>query len=431
MSFRVRFAVLAASLFAGGAIAAPPAASPSEWAQTPTTQQSAAVKPAGAGIAMARCKVAADESLSDCRLILENPSGAGFGRAVLSLAPQYRMKPAAEGGVAPGGEVVIFKDWLAIDKPADWLRKPTAQDLLTVWPKDAWAHGMGGKAVISCLVNAQGALFDCVVESESPAGAHFGDAAVALTPQLLFRPATLKGQPVVSAVTIPFKFEMPAGAGPRSNFGSRATVRPDMAWVEAPSYSQVAAAYPKKARDARLGGRATLYCDFGSDSKLSHCDTLQEEPKGDGFAEAAKALAKRFRAPPLMADGKPIRNASVQLPFAFDPSMLTDAAPAIGKAKWAGLPSGEDTAQAFAAVTKSTTGAARAVLTCVVQTGGTVSDCKVESEEPAGQGVGQAALTLAPHFRLTTWTTEGLPTVGARVTIPLRYEPGSEGAANP
>lgn len=59
-----------------------------------------------------------------------------------------------------------------------------------------------------------------------------------------------------------------------------------------------------------------------------------------------------------------------------------------------------------------------------MQQGGSVSDCKVVTEDPAGQGVGQAALSLAPHFRLTTWTAEGLPTVGGTINIPLRYEPG-------
>jgi hypothetical protein len=37
-------------------------------------------------------------------------------------------------------------------------------------------------------------------------------------------------------------------------------------------------------------------------------------------------------------------------------------------------------------------------------------------------GIGQAALALAPTFRLSTWTAEGLPVVGGAINIPLRYE---------
>lgn len=66
-----------------------------------------------------------------------------------------------------------------------------------------------------------------------------------------------------------------------------------------------------------------------------------------------------------------------------------------------------------------------------MQAGGGVSDCKVAREDPAGQGVGLAAMGLIPHFKLTTWTIEGLPTVGATINIPLRYEGGGapQGAA--
>ena len=64
-----------------------------------------------------------------------------------------------------------------------------------------------------------------------------------------------------------------------------------------------------------------------------------------------------------------------------------------------------------------------------VQAGGGVGDCKVVSEDPGGVGLGDAAMALTGAFRLTTWTTEGLPTVGGRVRIPLRYEPGA--AAEP
>jgi hypothetical protein len=197
-----------------------------------------------------------------------------------------------------------------------------------------------------------------------------------------------------------------------------------MAWLEAPSYAQVIAAYPKKAKAEGVVGRATLNCEFMSTGKLEHCNTVAEEPKGQGFADAAKALSKQFRAPAKTSDGASLAGVDVQLPFAFDRSMQTEKIPAVGTPKWASLPTAEETAAAFGAVSKTVEGTVRVMLTCTVQAGGTVDGCTVAREEPAGKGVAQAALSLAPHFRLTTWTMEGLPTIGATINIPLRYEGG-------
>jgi TonB family protein len=198
-------------------------------------------------------------------------------------------------------------------------------------------------------------------------------------------------------------------------------VSASMAWPEAPGYAAVAAAYPAKARAARLGGRATVTCEFNKEGRLRDCETITEEPKYQGFGDAARKLAKQFRAFPTLTNGKSISGASIELPVVFDPAMLADAAPVIGKAQWAGLPSTENTVAAFGGL--KVDGVTRVRLACVVQQGGAVSDCRVEQETPAGHGVGAAALSLAPHFRLTTWTAEGLPTVGGTINIPLRYEP--------
>jgi TonB family protein len=325
--------------------------------------------------------------------------------------------------------VVVNYGRLPFDKAPDWLRKPTASDLLTVWPTAAWRRGQGGKAVIDCMISVQGALYDCVSTWEKPAGENFGAAAIALTPQFLMRPATLKGEPVISVVNIPINFLWPGGSGGGGGGGHK-VAQASMAWEEAPSYAQVIAAYPKKAKAEGVVGRATLACQFTSAGKVDHCQTVTEEPKGQGFAEAAKALSKQFRAPSQPAGGGSWSGVDVQLPFAFDRSMQTDHVPAVGKPTWAKLPANEDTAAAFATVFKSVEGTVRVTLTCTVQPGGGVDGCTVEREDPAGKGVGDAALTLARHFRLTTWTMEGLPTIGATINIPLRYE-GQTPAAKP
>jgi hypothetical protein len=421
-------AVVAGGLMLGAAGPKPDAKWTSDFAKEPTHDQVMALLPEASrqenGYAAMRCKVAANASLADCHVIQETPSGSGFGQALLALAPEYRVKSPAEGGPAPGSDVVDGFDTFHFDNPANWLRKPSERDLLVVWPKKAWAAGRSGAATIACLVSIQGAVYGCIVVSETPAGENFGSAAIALTPQFLMKPATLRGTPVISLARIPVNFTMPAGAHPDTDSRSRQMVQAVMAWPEAPTYSEVAAAYPKKAREKNLGGRATLDCSFTKQGRLFFCSTVAEEPRGQGFADAAKLLAKRFRAFPTTSTGEPLTGAGVQLPVVFDPAMLTDAKPIVGKPQWAGLPSAEDTRSAFSRV-ESGHGTVRVMLTCVVQQGGGVSNCKVEREEPAGIGVGQAALALAPRFRLSTWTAEGLPTVGGTIHIPLRYEGGT------
>lgn len=418
LSPRIAVALAAAVLL--GAAAAP---QPPYWAQQPSAAELAAAK-AGVKLgarAVMVCKARADGGLEACRIAVETPANAGLGKAMLSLAPLYRLNLARPKPPAPGEDIVMPEGHFDVDTAPDWLRRPTAADLMAVWPQKALAAGRGGKAIINCMISQQGALYECIPVTESPAGEHFGDAAVALSAQFLMKPATKAGKPVVSEVSVPINFYMEPGSGARDLENAKGMVSASMAWPEAPGYAAVAAAYPAKARAAKLGGRATLACEFTREGRLHNCNTITEEPKHQGFGDAARVLSKQFRAFATLSNGKSIIGAGIQLPVVFDPAMLSGGQPVIGKAQWAGLPSGEDTSTAFGKLKIDAT--ARVLLACMVLPGGAVSDCRVEQETPAGQGVGAAALSLAPHFRLTTWTAEGLPTVGGTISIPLRYEP--------
>ncbi|MCR5878855.1 TonB family protein [Phenylobacterium sp. J367] len=340
------------------------------------------------------------------------------------------MRPSPLAAVLIAG---IALPALAADQyqPADWLRRPTAEMLRGVWPTEAWKKGQGGKAILECMVTLQGTLTQCRVASEEPKGSGFGAAAMLMTPQLLMKPARRNGQPVVDGVRLPFNFVMPGGGvgfGGNDTFGTQRMMPAAWAWPEAPSYQEVVAAYPEKAKAAGVGGVASLSCSIRG-GELSACQLMREEPKGMGFAAAARTLSKRFRAPATDEDGKMLR-AGVQIPFAFSPDMLTGADPAVGKPSWARLPTVEALAAAFPKET-AVAGTVRVMLRCRVEQAGAVSNCVVEKEEPAGHGYGQAALKVAPDFRLNTWTTEGLPTVGAYVRIPIRFELGAKPAETP
>jgi TonB family protein len=380
------------------------------------------------GRAVAHCRVSAAGAVSGCQLVRETPAGAALGDVLLAVAAKYRVAPATRDGAPVDSEILLELDTYRDDKPAGWLRKPTANDLLTVYPTAAYQRGLSGEATISCLVSTQGALFDCYVVNESPAGEKFGYAALALTPQFLMRPASLNGQAVVSSVRIPVNFRTFGAGSPLA--ATRKSVPPAFIWAAAPSYADVAAAYPEKAKAAKVGGHATVYCEFKDTGGLTECRTVAEEPRGQGFGAAAAKLARQFRLPVAGPDDvKALRTAAVQLPVTFDPAMTENGPQVLGKPPWAATPSADDVAAAFAGTPRNV-GTVRVMLACKVEQGGWTSGCTVDSETPSGRGFGKAALALAPKFRLATWTDEGLPVVGGVVHVPLRYESGAPAPAS-
>lgn len=328
--------------------------------------------------------------------------------------------------VAAAGAISLFSmsGALAEDARADWLKRPSADQVLGVFPREAWKKGISGKALVECRVSEQGALFGCAIESETPEDAGFGLAALALTPQFLMKPAMKDGKPVASTVRIPINFRMPASGGrlPEPNDVTR-QILSNVSWAAAPSYAQVAAAYPQKAREKLTEGRATLTCRFKAEGRLADCQTTAEEPKGQGFATAARRLSETFVGPTNLVDGTPTEGIWTMIPFAFDLDMLDQSKRVIGRPQWAALPTGDEIIAGYpSAAAKAGVGAARVVIACEIADGGKLTDCLAQSEEPTGLGFAQAALALAGSFQAKPWTAEGLPTIGGRVRIPIRYE---------
>ena len=156
---------------------------------------------------------------------------------------------------------------------------------------------------------------------------------------MIFAAARKNGVPVdYDGVTIPLNFN---GSGLSqmgdAAFGAR-TVVTLAHWDAAPTYAQVVAAYPVKARAKRLGGHATLSCSIKADGHLGDCQILMSEPASMGFSDAARSLAKLFVAPSRIGD-QPTKGMLTQVAFTFAPEMLDAAPPVIGKPRWVALPS--------------------------------------------------------------------------------------------
>jgi TonB family protein len=197
---------------------------------------------------------------------------------------------------------------------------------------------------------------------------------------------------------------------------SAAAAQTEAVWIEAPSVADVAAAYPAKARAASVGGQVNLTCTLNREGRPHDCAVLGEKPSGYGFGFAARKLAEHLRS----GDGG-LAGKEVQIPVTFAVDLLKGEAPTVTKPTWATLPSAEDFQATFPKA-ENGINSVRVVLNCTVQPGGALSDCAVGSEEPTGHGFGQAALALAPKFRVGPWTADGQPTAGARMRLPIRYE---------
>lgn len=185
-------------------------------------------------------------------------------------------------------------------------------------------------------------------------------------------------------------------------------------WIVAPTAADMAAAYPDKARAAGVGGGVELMCTSTRTGGMTDCDVVGEQPRGYGFGMAARRLAGKMQASGVAKDTE------VVVPITFAPELAKGGPVTVKTPRWSALPS---VAEMQAAVPKTEGGPndVRVTLVCDVQAGGVLSGCAVDREEPAGQGFGQAILALASKFKVELMSAEGMPTVGAKVRVPVRF----------
>jgi outer membrane biosynthesis protein TonB len=123
--------------------------------------------------------------------------------------------PPARKGPPPGERI----------KP---LRVPSAEEFNRLYPPAAARAGIGGKAQVVCVVEASGALRDCKLKSEEPAGYGFGEAGVKLASSMLVQVKASNGASFVGTnLSIPIGFRMAEPA-------DRAPAPADAKSVEAP-----------------------------------------------------------------------------------------------------------------------------------------------------------------------------------------------------
>ena len=296
----------------------------------------------------------------------------------------------------------------------DWIRRPSPADLSAVWPADAARAGIGGRARIKCTVATTGVLRDCSVLEETPPGSHFGAAGLALIPQFRMKPLMMDGVATnFGQVVIPINWR---GSGVSMPNDHVTQIMPQhAAWTTAPTDEQVKAAYPTQARGKRSGS-GVARCMVAPSGRLYDCNPLGPDP--DGFAHAATRLMHDFTMATTLIDGSKTNGAAVDVPVAFEMSEAAGSriprhpvwlhSPTVGEAQ--ALYPAAAKAQGLAKVS--------VVESCTVAPGGWLTGCVLKGESPV-PGAAEAGALLASKFQMTVWSSDGFPTIGARINLPI------------
>lgn len=184
---------------------------------------------------------------------------------------------------------------------------------------------------------------------------------------------------------------------------------------QAPNVAQVVAAWPARAKAAGVGGKVMLTCEIDRSRHPRSCAVLKEPGGNYGFGAAAQKLAEL-----LVVDTPDIARRNVFIPVNFDVALLSGSA-TVTQPVWAEKPAIQDF-QATFPKTQNGVNDVRVVLGCTIQPDGALGACTLTDENPAGQGYGAGALELAAKFKVTPWSADGSPTIGAKIKLPIHYQ---------
>ena len=201
---------------------------------------------------------------------------------------------------------------------AVWVQQPDAATIERYYPARAAARNISGKAVLDCLVNADGS-FHCAVGSEEPGNWGFGAAAMEVARHFLVAEKAANGMSAVDGrLSIPITFaprNCIATPSPIALGGAMLITNP--IWLAKPSIRDREQFYPQRALESAKPGHAVVRCLIALDGALTNCVTTSETPSGWGFGDAALKMAQEFRSAPQSAIGEPTAGRVVDLPITF------------------------------------------------------------------------------------------------------------------
>ena len=301
-----------------------------------------------------------------------------------------------------------------------WVRQAGPGELDRFYPKGA--HSTGG-ASISCAVTAEGRLINCVVLSEYPSGKGFGDALVKATQLFQLAPKARDGRPVAGRFFVV-----------SSHFDYRGATPPH--WIRPPSEAEFQEVWPEQARG--LAGEVELKCFVTDKGDAKTCTVQRESPPGKGFGAAALKLQPKLALAAGTFDGHPTNSyAELIIPFPLPKPRQTgvanfgDGRLALQNAPWAATPSPADMAAAWPKQAPADLAQGKAWLRCGFSPQGALVSCSAVNEDPAGEGLGAAALSLAGRFRLLDGAADPQALPDTKVTLPFTFTNPKRGGQSP
>jgi TonB family protein len=301
-----------------------------------------------------------------------------------------------------------------LDPPAElpaFLERPTPGAFATAYPRGAAAEGMSGRGVLHCQVANDGRLDRCQVVREFPTGAGFGPAALALAHAFRIDPgseAARRGD-----------LELPIGFAAQGSEDEQLVTGP---WLAAPSFADVAAAYPDIG--GGVAGQVFLRCGLERDGSVHGCKAKFMRPADREFDVAALKISHQFKMlvnPALMRRGQSmVANVLLSLaaPYSDDAKARRITDPL-----WLAAPDPPTLARLYPAAAKAKGVASGVGLAdCTVAADGSLQGCRpFGSGDPPGLGFSDAAAQAAAPMRMSPWTNAGGPVDGALVRVPIRF----------
>ena len=108
------------------------------------------------------------------------------------------------------------------------------------------------------------------------------------------------------------------------------------------------------------------------------------------------------------------------LPVAVDPPPAPPTPGVITGAVWLQRPGARDFDRYYPDRARDRGQEGHVTLDCLVSGDGRIS-CSVINEDPSGWGFGEAAMRISQAFRMAAQTSDGRPTSGGRIRVPISF----------